>query len=104
MDLRTRHLDVPGSGRLHSRGNPVACWQEDPRGGDVDRLDRALCGLGRLRADRSSGTRQPRQWPELRGGYTDVLRHRSSARGGRPARSVAAGYQPKFSWMNRGLR
>ena len=61
VDLRTRHLDVPGGRGLRSRGPPVACRQENPRRSDVAGLDRALRGVGRLRADRSRGTRQPRQ-------------------------------------------
>ena len=91
VDLRTRHLDVPGGRGLRSRGYPVACRQEDPRGSHVDRPDRALRGVSRLRADRSRGARQPRQRPQLHGGYTDVLRRHSSARGRHAARSGAAG-------------
>jgi uncharacterized membrane protein len=52
-------------------------------------LDRALRGVGGLRADRSSGSRQPQQWPEFRRGYADVLRRSSSARGRHAARSLA---------------
>ena len=36
---------------LRSRGYPVVCWQENPRSGDVAGLDRALRGVGRLRAN-----------------------------------------------------
>ena len=83
VGLWTCYLDVPGRRGLRSRGHPVACWQEDPGSSDVAGLDRAYRGVVRLRADSSRGTRQPRK-PQLYGGYTDVLRRRSSA-GGRPA-------------------
>ena len=63
VDLRTRHLDVLDGHGLRSRGYPVACWQENPRRCHVAGVDRALRGVGRLRADRSSGTRQPGQRP-----------------------------------------
>src|SRR6266480_4471309 len=61
--LRTRHLDVSGGSGLRSHRHHVARWQENPRSRDVDWLDRALRGVGRLCPDRNSGTRQPRQWP-----------------------------------------
>ena len=73
-----------------SRGCPVACRQENPRRSHVDRPDRALRGVSRVRADRSRGARQPRR-PQLHGGYTDVLWRHSSARGRHAARSGAAG-------------
>src|SRR5260370_173457 len=90
-DFRTRHLDVSGGCGLRSRGYPIACRQENPCSSYVDRLDRALRGVNRLRADRSRGTRQPRQRPQLHGGYTDVLRRHSSASERHAARSGAAG-------------
>ena len=39
VDLRTRHLDVPGGRGLRSRGYPVACRQENPRSCNVGGLD-----------------------------------------------------------------
>jgi len=52
VGLWTRHLDLPGGRDLRSRGNPVACRQENPPGCDMAGLDCALPGAGGLRADR----------------------------------------------------
>ena len=89
VDLRTRHLDLRGGRGLRHWRHAVADRQEDPRRSHLGRLDRALRGDRRLRADRDRGTRQPRQGPELFRGYADVLRHSSTARGRHAARRVA---------------
>jgi hypothetical protein len=44
-------------------GTLLLVGKKNPRSSDVAGLDRALRGVGRPRADRSSGTRQPQRWP-----------------------------------------
>ena len=60
--LRTRPLDVCGGRGLRGRGRDVAFWEENARRGHMAGVDGADCGVGCLCADRSCGTRQPREW------------------------------------------
>ena len=87
MGLWTPHLDLPDRRSLSSRAPIFAYWQENPSSRDVAGPDRALRGAGRLCADSSRRTRQPRR-PELHGRYIDVLRRPSSARGRHGARKL----------------
>ena len=78
--LRACHLDLRGGRTVRNCGNPAARRKENPCGSGVDRLDCALCGIGRVRAHRMGRADQPRG-PELSLRYFDVLRHSSPARG-----------------------
>ena len=59
--FRPCHLDLRRRRTLPGRGNSVAARQENPRRRGVGGPDCALCGVGRVRADRMGGARQPRQ-------------------------------------------